>query len=114
MEEQHQLTGCAHYWNSHVFIVRSLERDHASRLGGKHSPKHIGLQRLPLGFVFLDGSIGVSLFAMEYIDWNLAQKGEGRVHDEIAGQAERPQASVPNVAGWLRVDCVSSLDQVDS
>lgn len=114
MEEQHQLAGCAHYWNSHVFIVRSLERNHASRLGGRHSPKRIGLQRLPLEFVFLDGSIGVSLFAMEYIDRNLAQKGKGRVHDEIAGQAERPQAFASNAAGWLRVDCVSSLDQADS
>lgn len=114
MEEQHQPTGFAHYWNSHVFIVRCLERDHASRLGGKHSPKRIGLQRLPLEFVFLDGGVVGSLRAMEHIDWNLAQKGEGRVHDEIAGQAERPQAFVSNAVGWLRVDCVSSLDQADS
>ena len=121
MEEQHQPTGFAHCWNGRVFIVRCLERDHASRLGGKHSPKRIGLQRHPLEFVFLDGCGGGSLRAMEYIgrdlerlSGNSVRGGEGGVRSKTAGQVERSQASVPHVFGWMRIACLSNLDHADS
>lgn len=121
MEEQHQLTGFAHYWNSHVFIVRCMERDHASRLGGKRPPRRIGLERHPLEFVFLDGCDGGSLRAMEYIgrdlerlSGNSVRGGEGGVRSKTAGQVERSQASVPHVYGWMRIACLSNLDYAGS
>jgi len=114
MEEQHQPTGFTHCWNGCIFIVRCLERDHASRLGGKRSQGRIGLQRRSLEFVFLDGCDGGSLRAMEYIGRDLAREGEGGMRSKAAGQVERSQASVPHVYGWMRIACVPNLDHADS
>ena len=114
MEEQHQSEGFAHCWNGRVCIVRCLERDYASRLGGKRSQGRIDFQRRSLEFVFLDGCDGGSLRAMEYIGRDLAREGEGGMRSKAAGQVERSQASVPHVYGWMRIACVPNLDHADS